>query len=79
MNRKQLAIYGVRQLSSKGHLIEYISRRLMCQIIYRQLENIKRLAQEKYDAAVHKYPILGQLYTLLKEFNRIMFSKKAMN
>lgn len=57
--------------------VEYIPRKLMCQLIYRQLEHIKGLTQEQYDAAIQKYPILGQLYTLLKEFHRIMFSHKS--
>jgi transposase len=56
---------------------EYIPRKFMCQLIYREIENIKGLTQEQYDTAVQKYPILGQLYTLLKEFHRIMFSQKG--
>ncbi|MHC1719242.1 MAG: transposase [Clostridiaceae bacterium] len=56
---------------------EYIPRKFMCQLIYRELEHIKGLTMEQYNAAVEKYPILGQLYTLLKEFHRIVFSRKS--
>lgn len=56
---------------------EYVPRKFMCQLIYRELEKVKGLTSEQYNAAVKKYPILGQLYTLLKEFQRIVFSQKS--
>lgn len=57
--------------------LEYISRKTMCQLIYHELENIKGITSEQYDAVIKKYPILGQLYSLLKEFHRIVFSQKS--
>ena len=57
--------------------VEYISRKFMCQLIYRKLEKVKGLTPEHYEAALKKYPLLGQLYTLLKEFHRIVFSGKS--
>jgi len=56
---------------------EYIPRKFMCQLIYRGLEKVKGLTSEQYEAALKKYPLLGQLYTLLREFHRIVFSKKS--
>lgn len=49
----------------------------MCQLMYRKLEDVKGLSQEQYDSVLKKYPVLGQLYTLLKEFHRIVFSQKG--
>lgn len=63
--------------SQKSEQREYIPRKFMCQLIYRELEKVKGLTQEQYDAAIIKYPILGQLYSLLKEFHRIVFSQKS--
>ncbi|WP_460642181.1 ISL3 family transposase [Lacrimispora brassicae] len=57
--------------------VEYIPRKFMCQLIYRELEDVKGLTQDQYEAALKKYPILGKLYTLLKEFHRIVFSQKS--
>lgn len=57
--------------------VEYIPRKFMCQLIYHELENIKSLTKEQYEASVKKYPILGNLYALLKDFHRIIFSKKS--
>lgn len=57
--------------------MEYIPRKFMCQLIYRKLENVKGLTQEQYESAIKKYPILADLYALLKEFHRIVFSLKG--
>lgn len=57
--------------------VEYIPRKFMCQLIYRELEDVKGLTPDQYEAALKKFPILGKLYTLLKEFHRIVFSQKS--
>lgn len=56
--------------------VEYIPRRCLCQLIYRDLEHVKGMTQEQYEAMITKYPVIGQLYTLLKEFHGIVFSRK---
>lgn len=57
--------------------VEYIPRKTMCRLIYHELENVKGITAEQYESAIKKYPVLGQLYTLLKEFHRIIFSSKS--
>lgn len=59
--------------------VEYIPRKFMCQLIYHKLEKVRGLTPEQYEAVLKKYPLLGQLYTLLKEFHRIVFSKKSVS
>ena len=56
---------------------EYIQRRSLCQLVYKKLENIRNISNEQYETVIKEYPILGELYTLIKEFHRIMFSHKA--
>lgn len=56
---------------------EYIPRKFICQLIYRELEKVKGITQEQYDCAIKIYPMLGQLYSMLKEFHRIVFSRKS--
>jgi len=63
---------------SKNQQVEYIPRKFLCQLIYKKLESIKGLTREQYEAAIKKYPLLGQLYGLLKEFHRIVFSQKGV-
>ena len=56
--------------------VEYVPRKCLCQLIYRELEKVNEITKEQYEATVKKYPILGQLYDLLREFHRIIFSGK---
>ena len=63
---------------SKNQPVEYIPRKFLCQLIYKKLEKIKGLTLEQYEAAIKKYHLLGQLYGLLKEFYRIVFSQKGV-
>lgn len=58
---------------------EYIPRKLKCQLVYRKLEKVKGLSQEQYAAVVKKYAMLGQTYSLLNKFHRIVSSKKEAN
>lgn len=56
--------------------VEFIQRKSLCKLIYNKLENVSLLTGEQYDAVIEKYPILGTLYSLVKEFHRIIFSHK---
>lgn len=77
MQKERTHQKAVNSITSESK--EYIPRKFMCQLIYRELEKVKGLTLEQYDAAVKKYPVLGQLYSLLKEFHRIVFSQKKTN
>ena len=48
---------------------EYIPRKFMCQLIYRELEKVKGITPEQYDCTIKIYSMLGQLYSMLKEFH----------
>ena len=57
--------------------IEYIQRKSLCKLIYSKLEDVSMLTSEQYDVAIRKYPFLGKLYSIVKEFHRIVFSRKS--
>jgi predicted transcriptional regulator len=65
------------QCENIGMQKEYVQRRSLCQLIYKKLEKIQSLSNEQYEEVIKEYPILGELYTMIKEFNRIIFSQKA--
>lgn len=56
---------------------EYVQRRSLCQLVYNNLEKVQNISNEQYETVIKEYPILGELYTLIKEFNKIIFSQKA--
>ena len=55
---------------------EFIQRKSFCQLIYKKLENIAALTAGQYEQALKTYPLLGALYSLVKEFHAAIFSKK---
>lgn len=66
-----------RQCENKENQKEYVQRRSLCQLIYKKLEKIQNLSDEQYETVIKEYPILGELYSMIKEFHKIVFSKKA--
>ena len=55
---------------------EFIQRKSLCQLIYKKLENVTAITSRQYEQALKKYPLLGSLYSLVKEFHATIFSKK---
>ena len=56
---------------------DYIHRITLSQLIYRKLEDVKLITQDQYEALLKQYPELAILYGILRDFHRIVFSKKA--
>ena len=56
---------------------EFIQRKSLCQLIYKKLENVATITSGQYEQALKKYPLLSELYSLVKEFHSVMFSQKS--
>lgn len=63
--------------NQKETVTEYIARKWMVQLIYKELESIKGVTSEQYEEIIKKYPVLGQIYGLLRKFHDLVFSKKV--
>lgn len=55
---------------------EYIQRKSLCQLIYKNLESVAAITESQYEQALETYPLLSGLYSLVKEFHSAVFSKK---
>lgn len=55
---------------------EFIQRKSLCQLIYKKLENVAAITEGQYGQALKTYPLLGELYSLVKEFHAAIFSEK---
>lgn len=55
---------------------EFVQRKSLCQLIYRDLENVATITSDQYEQTLKKYPLLSNLYSLVKEFHSVMFSQK---
>lgn len=58
-------------------LKEYISRKWLMQLIYQNNDHVKGITNEQYEAIIMKYPILGKIYQMLRNFHEIIFSKRV--
>lgn len=56
---------------------EFVQRKSLCQLIYKKLEDVAIITAAQYEQVLKKYPLLGQLYSLTKEFYTAMFSQKT--
>lgn len=65
------------EIEKQQKATEYIARKWMVQLIYNKIESIKGITKEQYEEILRKYPILGQIYELLRKFHEFVFSKKA--
>jgi transposase len=55
---------------------EFVQRKSLCQLIYKKLENVTAISLEQYKQVLKTYPELSELYSLVKEFHAVIFSKK---
>ncbi len=52
------------------------SKKALCQLVYKKLENVVTITSGQYEQALKKYPMLSELYSLVEEFYMVIFSKK---
>jgi transposase/predicted transcriptional regulator len=64
---------GMQKEESKK---EYIARKWMIQLIYHKLDQVKAITGEQYEEVLKKYPTIGIIYNLLRQFHEIIFSKE---
>lgn len=62
--------------TSGGQGKEFVQRISLTRLLYKSIEEVKMITKSQYEAVLKQYPELAKLYDLLKEFNRILFSKK---
>ena len=65
-----------RQEEQDKNPSEVIQRKSLCQLIYKKLEDITTITAGQYEQALKKYPELSGLYSLVKDFHSVIFSKK---
>lgn len=65
--------------ASKGKNIktikEYVYRKTLTQLVYKNIEDVTLITQNKYENMIETYPKLVALCNLVKEFIYILFSK----
>jgi hypothetical protein len=62
-------------IKNTAEVVQKIITKMPFQLIYWELENVNGLTREQYEVAIEKYPIMGEIYSKLREFYRIVFSQ----
>ena len=56
---------------------EYVQRKALSQLIYKNIKDVYIINEKQYEMVLKVYPLLADLYAMLKEFYEIIYSKKA--
>ena len=58
---------------------EYIQRRSLTQLIYKRIDDVKTISQEQYEQVLKSYPMIADIYVIIKEFYEIIYSRNNEN
>ena len=72
MQKERTRMYEQNE-TEKSHS-EYVQRKSLCQLVYKKLEDIGTITAKQYQEVLKKYPLLSELYALIKEFCNVLFS-----
>ncbi len=68
--------------TSKGEkveVVEKIERKWIISLLYKPVDKLKGITQEQIDRVIEKYPIIGRIYDIIREFKETLFSKNPGN
>jgi len=61
---------------SQGEAVEKIERKWVISLLYKPVDKVKGITQLQIDRVIEKYPIIGRIYDIIREFKETLFSKK---
>jgi len=68
----------LKEVSDNGNQeIEKIERKWLIKLLYKPIDDIKGFTQEQLDKIIEAYPTIGEVYSIVKSFKEVLFSKKA--
>lgn len=57
--------------------VEKIERKWLIRLLYRPIDEVKKISQEQLDKVIERYPLIGEVYDIVKAFKETLFSKKT--
>ncbi len=55
----------------------FVQRKSLCQLIYKKLEKVTTITEKQSQQVLLTYPLISELYTLIKDFYAVIFSTHA--
>jgi len=57
------------------HKTEFIEKKWLKQLIFKDITEVKGITQEQFTAVIQKYPLVHNIYDIVSDFKKIVFSK----
>ena len=57
--------------------MEKIERKWLVNLLYKPIDQVKKISQEQLDIVIHENPVIGKIYDVVKGFKEILFSKNV--
>lgn len=62
--------------SSSEEPVEKIERKWLISLLYKPLDDIKKISKEQLDKVIENYPLIGTIHDIVKSFKNTLFSKE---
>jgi hypothetical protein len=79
-----IRMYATRQrrLNKAAHAgalehTELIERKWVTKLLYQPIEKVKEITEDQFARIVRKYPVIGNLYDIVRSFKEMMFAKRV--
>lgn len=56
--------------------VEKIERKWLIRLLYKPIDEVKKISQEQLDKVIERYPLIGEVHDIVKAFRETLFSKK---
>ena len=56
--------------------VEKIERKWLIRLLYKPIDEVKKISQEQLDKVIERYPLIGEVHDIVKNFKETLFSKK---
>lgn len=56
--------------------VEKIERKWLIRLLYRPIDEVKKISQEQLDKVIEIYPLIGEVHDIVKTFKETLFSRK---
>lgn len=57
--------------------VEKIERKWLVSLLYKPIDEVKKISQEQLDRVIEKYPVIGAVHDIVKSFKNTLFSKQS--
>lgn len=68
----------LKEIKENGNYkMDKIERKQLIKLLYKPIDDVKGLTQKQLDKVIEAYPTLGEVYSIVKSFKEVLFSKKS--